>query len=429
MNQYSTPHARGIDRFWAGLLAISTGAIAFRLWYALTIPGVLGGDQNYYHQQANLIADGRWFVDPFRLVLEGQLTESALHPPLWPLLLSVSSWIGETNIDSHRVVGCAVGTGTVVVLGLVGRHLVDDRTGLVVAGLASVYPDLWLPDGTLEAETLFALLLAFTLLAAYRWNDEPTRRRAAVLGVVIALATLTRAEGLLLLPLLAAPLMLFRAPLPRRTRLAALSMTIGVAALPLVPWVVYNASRFDAPVLISTNGDVAISQTNCKIAYSGPNVGYYSDRPSCEPRRRDVEDEAQWAARIRRRGLAYARDHIGELPRVVTFRFIRQLGLYKAEQQFDLASVLHGRDTNISRVGFGVFALSLPLAIGGAVILRRRGQPLVPLLSLVFLSVLSTLVLFAEIRFRVPAELAVVVLAGVFLSSLLAPRAAHDVQK
>src|SRR4051795_9213837 len=62
------------------------------------------GDWWFYHWQANLIADGRGFLDPFQL-LQGHAVASAGHPPLYPLLLAGLSKAGLTGTLSHRSLG------------------------------------------------------------------------------------------------------------------------------------------------------------------------------------------------------------------------------------------------------------------------------------------------------------------------------------
>ena len=50
-----------------------------------------------------------------------------------------------------------IGTGTVVLVGAARRGRVGarERVGLIAAGLAAVYPMLWLPDGALMGETTY----------------------------------------------------------------------------------------------------------------------------------------------------------------------------------------------------------------------------------------------------------------------------------
>src|SRR5205085_11136601 len=70
------------------LILIAVAGLVVRLVYVFG-PGrhVRGyGDYHYFHEAANLIATGHWFVDPVATLGHpvGSLP-SATHPPLWTL--------------------------------------------------------------------------------------------------------------------------------------------------------------------------------------------------------------------------------------------------------------------------------------------------------------------------------------------------------
>ena len=79
----------------------------------------------------------------------------------------------------------------------------------------------------------------FLLLAA---TDRPSTTLALGAGVVLALATLSRASALALFPFLTAPLFDRRYPLRARAHLAAAGL-LGFA-LALSPWIARNAAVF-----------------------------------------------------------------------------------------------------------------------------------------------------------------------------------------
>src|SRR5205807_3574540 len=121
-------------------------------------------------------------------------------------VLSVVSLLGGTGELAHRSLGALLGAGTIVLIGLLGRRVSGERVGILAAAIAAVYPILVAADGALMSETLYGLLIAAALLVALRLLDrEPGLPLAAALGALVGLATLTRAEALLLLPLLAWP--------------------------------------------------------------------------------------------------------------------------------------------------------------------------------------------------------------------------------
>lgn len=391
-------------RSFAGRLGvIAVGALALRLIYLLVLGRNVGGagDYAFYNATANLIADGRFFIEPFRFVADGVVTPTAAHPPLWPLLLSISSVLGGTTEVAHKLVGCLVGTGVVGLIGLIGRRIGGDRLGLAAAGLAAVYPVLIAADASLMSEPLFGLFVALAMLAALRFTDEPSPGRAALLGLAIGLAALTRSEGLLLIVLLALPLAL-RAP----RRLATFAAAFVAMALVIAPWTARNWAEFGRPVLISNNDGTLLAGANCPETYSGALLGGWSFE--CISKARLPDDEAERSARWRREGIEYATDHVGRWPVVVPVRVLRTLDLYQPMAQAEFAE---GRHRTIDRIGVFCFWLLVPLAGLGLYALRGRA-PLVVLLAPVAMVLITSVLGYGIPRLRHAAELPLVVLAA-----------------
>src|SRR4051794_10891359 len=109
--------------FGPSLIAIAAGGLGIRVAYALHLgsaaPGT--GDFQYYHGLANLLAEGKGFVQPVILAQTGISVPSAEHPPLWSLVLSLTSSLGAKSYLAHRLTGCVVGALVIVVVGLLGR--------------------------------------------------------------------------------------------------------------------------------------------------------------------------------------------------------------------------------------------------------------------------------------------------------------------
>src|SRR4029079_16535838 len=108
------------------------------------------GDSFVYQNAANLLADGKGFIDPGRYQLWGIVTPSASRP-LSPLYLSLWSLVGVRSTLGHRLASCVLGAVAVAVVGLVARRFgrtpaEGDRLGLIAAALAAVSPALWLND-------------------------------------------------------------------------------------------------------------------------------------------------------------------------------------------------------------------------------------------------------------------------------------------
>src|SRR4029453_12916478 len=135
----------------------------------------------------------------------------------------------------------------------VARRLAGNRGALLAAVIGALYPMLWINDAMVLSEALYVPMVALALLAAYRFWDRPDVAGALLLGGGVALAGLTRAEALLIGPLVALPL-----AWGRREQLGGLAPAIGrvaiaagAAAALVVPWLGYNLARFEEPTFMT----------------------------------------------------------------------------------------------------------------------------------------------------------------------------------
>ena len=394
------------------LVGIAGAAVAIRLFYVYVLtPDVVGaGDWHYFHWQANLIASGHGFIEPYSYMFTGESFASASHPPLWTVLLAGVSKLGFTHPHAHRAVGAFVGGATVVVLGLLGRRVAGERVGLVAAGVGAVYPIMVAADGSLMSESLYGLLVALTLLGAYRLRDRGTWGAAALLGTAIGFACLVRSEALLFLPLLLLPVA-WRAGQDRWRNIAVACLATAVV---LTPWTVRNWAAFGRPVLISTNGPAALKGANCAQTYSGPDIGgWHLDCIGFT--RRDLRNEAKADARFTREAFDYIGNHLSELPKVLAVRVLRTWDLYQPRRQVATAE---GRAPNAERAGIAVYYVLMLLAVWAVVLLRRRREPLWILLMPAVMVTLVSLGWYGLPRFRAAFEVPLVVLAAVALVDL-----------
>src|SRR5699024_7494464 len=118
------------------------------------------------------------------------------------------------------------------------------------------------------------------------------------------------------------------------------------------------------------------------------------------------------SARIRADAEAHVRQNLGALPRVGAARVGRLWGVFRPSDGVDL-DVLQNRPRPVSWAGLATLGLLVPLAAAGAVRLRREGRPVVLLLALPVMVTLVAVAFYGNPRFRVPADLALVVLAAV----------------
>ncbi len=419
------PARRSSWRFLVWLGAVAGGGLALRFFDVLVVrptvnrprPGgyfLLWGDAWYYHIQAQAVAAGKGYLDPAPWFWLGRSEPGSAHPPVFTTFLAVLDKLGLTSITAHRL-GCGVlGTLAIVVIGLVARDLAGNRAGLIAAGLAAVYPQLWINDGMMLSESADALMIALVLLTAYRFWRNPCGRTAALLGLTLGLATLTRAEALFLFPLLLLPLTFTMWRLAWRRRLQLVLTAVAVGAAALAPWVGYNLTRFDKPTTISNGLGAAMNAGSCEAAWYGPNVGYYSE---CPRKTWPKGDESEVEAYFRKLSIDYMGDHLRRLPLVVAARVGRVWDVFKPFQNTRLNIAPENRGRLASWGGLWMYYALLPLAGIGLVLLRRQRIPISPMVSLAVIVTIAAAMTFGVTRYRVPAEVALVILAGVTLGS------------
>jgi hypothetical protein len=293
-----------------------------------------------------------------------------------------------------------------VLVGVAGRLLGGDRLGLTAAAIAAVYPMLWLADGSLMSETTYGFLITACLISALAYRRAPSARLAAALGALIALAALTRGEGLALLVLLAVPLTW------RRWRhLAVIAAAVVVV---LAPWTIRNLTTFDKPFLISTNSEGIWAGANCHQTYYTDQIGAWVFKCYGPP---PSGDESEQALVYRDRGLRYLRHHAGRLPAVVAARLGRLWDVFQPWHQGTFFSGVEGRNPRATRYGLVMYWTLLPFALMGALLLRRRGRGLWILLVPAAMVTVVSLTTYGTTRFRMAAEPSLVLLAATALEA------------
>jgi 4-amino-4-deoxy-L-arabinose transferase-like glycosyltransferase len=409
--------ARESRRFWIALGLIVLAGLGWRLLYITRVSPEYAqyGDPFFYHHQANFLANGHGFADPVAWRYFGRFVATSFHPPLYPMVLSVSSFLGFTGYFAHRVVSCIIGAGVVAVVGLVGRRVGGTLAGLVAAVLAAAYPNLWMVDGILFPEGLFALTIGLTVLAGYRVRDHPSLWSAGLLGATIALAALTRGEAIMLVVFLTVPLILLMRELAWKRRFTLLLVAFVGTGLVMAPWTIRNLTTFNEPVLVSTNGDAVFAFANCDATYYGPITGFWY--MGC-PKTRPSGDESEVARGYREMGLDYIQSHMRRFPVVVAARVGRIWQVYKPFQNAQLSEG-ELRPKWATLAGLWSYWVLLPLAVLGGWLTFRRRITLIPLVAQAVLVTFTAATVYATNRFALPLDVAVVVLAGVGIAGLV----------
>ncbi|CAN5544833.1 hypothetical protein BH10ACT2_BH10ACT2_23610 [soil metagenome] len=389
------------DRVLLGIVVLAA-AIRATYWLSKWNQQLLLNDSIYFSVQARQLALGHFF----REVIVDQ--PGAEHGPLTSTLMAPFSFVDD-YVRWQRVVTLVCGITLVWLIGRLGRRLGGRHLGWFAAGIAAIYPNLWLSDGLVMSESISMLTVAAVFWFALDAGERPGRRSAVTLGIALGLAALARSELVLLLPLI----LIWLAICLRRDglRIARRVLPVATAAvLVMAPWLVFNLVRFEKPVLLTTNEGGVLMGANCDESYYGTGTGGWNLFCIIEGPELPADEEPSVRAQRRRAlGLDYAVDHVAELPRVVLARIGRSLDLYGVH---DVIAGDIGEERPRLWVWAGVPAFWM-LAAAAPFGLRRisrrqRWLLLLPVATVAF----TTVVFYGSHRIRSSAEPSLVMLAA-----------------
>jgi 4-amino-4-deoxy-L-arabinose transferase-like glycosyltransferase len=403
--------------WWVRVSVIAGFGLLVRLAFVLGITRFDEpvGDQLYYSAQALTNARGEWFEQPF-----AQGMPAADHPPLTSFLLTPVTWLTEASgsfITAQRLTMTLIGVVSIVIMAMIGRLLAGDRVGTIAAIITAVYANVWVNDGLIMAETPTFFLVAVSILLALTYRRRHDIASLLGLGVTAGLLALTRPE-LAVVTVLGAALVfsVASADLSLATRSKRAAIVLATSLVIVSPWILWNQSRFSDSVFISTNDGLTLAGANCDSTFYGDVGGW--DIWCAYETPVPIDADASLASKLMRRdGVAYLRDHIGRYPTVAAARVARVLSVGFIGSNNNAAKS-EGRPTGVSMLGVIQFWLIVVAAGFGLRQLSNRTDRIILAVLLPFV-ILVAMVANAYVRFRLPAEVGLIVLAAVGIQQML----------
>ena len=390
---------------------------------------VLRGDAFYYHYEANLLAAGKGFINPFLYYehVPHEIVKTASFPPGFVFVLTAASIVGLKSFFAQRIWCAIVGAAGIAVCAAVGREIGGARVGLISAFLVAVYPNIWMSDELALSETLSPVIVAVVLLLAYRFWRRPGIRNGFWLGLCIGAAALARDELGVLGLLVLLPASFGARGLSRVARVKVFAVGCAGFVLLVGPWVGYNLSRFQNPVFISSGLGVTLASANCAGTWSGPFEGYWSMPCALAVPVNPHADESVQGAEDQAYAMRYIDAHLSRLPAVTLARLGRTFAFFHPMQQISLDASIETRPYHWALVGLGMYYVMLPLSVIGAVVMRRRRIPIYPMVAVGLSVVAATVISFGQTRFRSTFEICLVLWTAVAIEAAWARfRAAPD---
>ncbi len=388
--------------------ALLTVAFAIRLAAALTLDAALAreGRLCVFPDTTRYMGAGRTLESEG--VLRDPAGNRAQPAPGYPFLVAAASRAVRVLVPraedpvratalALRVLQAGLGTGAVACGMVLAFSLGGGRAGFIAGVFLALWPHGIGYDALLLSESLaiFLLMLQLALLRAGGW-DGLTARRAFLAGVAGAGLALTRPVLLLAAILPVVPLLVLRA---RRGRIAAAAMLAGLA-LGLAPWLARNAFVTGAfPLLTSRSGHdlyVALGPE----ADGGPANRYDWNRLEAGL------GEAEASRRLSSLALRAVADDPIRVVRLIPVKWARFWNPFPNPRAYRHPAICIGTSVAV--------LLWLPLA---GVCLARLARPDALLLALPVLTLwLAHSVWIASIRYRLPVEPLLAILAALTLA-------------
>jgi 4-amino-4-deoxy-L-arabinose transferase-like glycosyltransferase len=332
-------------------------------------------------------------LSPDEIPAEGFV--SLFRPPGYPAFLAMVYRIsGEAHrVAAARIAHAVLGAILAPLTALLALRLrCASRVAALAGAVVALYPILWAYPLGLASENLFIPLALASVLLVLRAADDRRWASAALAGLVLGAAALTRG-ALSIFVLLAAGWLVCAAGWKRA---AVLALAVGVV---VIPWAVRNSRIAGRPAFIENSIGY-----NLFVGYHPEGNGGFVAGPALIPTRflDDVERD-QWSLE---QALGFIRADPERALSLLPRRLAYLVGLEARELIFFYSNNVFGPIPAPALVGVMLWlvvpwiavAASAPFGMAGAS--DRRGRDLV--LLLVVSTLIAYVPILAEPRFHLP---------------------------
>ena len=360
----------------------------------------LMGDARGYVDWAEQIASGDWYGK-----------QTFYQAPLYPYTLAVLIKGFSAGTFGLRFFQIILGTLSVGLLGIAGRHAFNRRVGLIAAAMYALYPPAIYYDGIIQKTALASFLLCLLLAECSYLSRRASKFHSLFAGVTLGLLVLTRENALLWVPVI--PIwMALRIPAVRAGKVAAVvSYAIGLAAV-LLPVAARNASLGGewSPTTFQAGPNFYIGNNpNSNGLYRPLVPGHETPKyERADAQRLAEQDEGRdlTSREVSRYWFERSFDEIKQNPiRWLELLMIKSLMVVNRFEVPDVESMRVYRDFSFTlRVLAPVwnFGALCPLAIWGVIVTRKRWRRLSLFYAFTLVMVAAIIGFFILGRYREP---------------------------
>lgn len=236
------------------LWVLAAGLVARLVFFVLFSDIELRMDEIQYQEIAVNLVAGKGFAIGDKL--------TSWRPPLYSAALAgLYRVTGTTDPTVARAFQAVISLLTAVLAYALARRLFGQRAAVCAAALVALYPSFLFYGNHVLTEILFTFTVTLSAWCFAEYLHRPGVARAAVTGLALALAVLTRDIVWPMAFVMAALTVWFASVSPAR-RIGHVAALLLVFVAVLAPWVVRNTRVQGVFTLISTNGGVVFMEGN-----------------------------------------------------------------------------------------------------------------------------------------------------------------------
>lgn len=246
MAEAGAPLSRAKGISWKEIAGFLFAALLIRIYKGIVTP-VIAEDGVVYLEQAILFGAGE--------------TAEALrghYPPLYPALIAIAHSVIPDPVWSGKAVSALFGSAAICPFLILGRSIFPAAAVRMAAVVYILSPLLLIFSGDVLSESPFVFFVLLSLAAVWKAGEGGRLLPAALAGVSAGLASLTRPEGVLLIPFgLAAIWLLPKGEARRRSGVPAAALFATLSLFPLIPYTL---------ILRTETGQVQFTRKGAELA-------------------------------------------------------------------------------------------------------------------------------------------------------------------
>lgn len=342
---------------------------------------------------------------------------SSFFEPLYPFFSAFVYKVFGDRFLYHRILLAVMSAFTCIIIFAIGRRLFSEGTGYIAALISAFYPYFIFYTVFLMSEIFIIFFLALSVYYFVRLKDEPGWKNGLLFGIALGLAFLTRSIVLGLIPFFILLLIVYN---PKKLLLPS-ALAVLFFALTISPWVIRNYALHGEFVLLSTRGGYNIWMRNnpfyyqdelALLGYEVPahllkdiKYGEYLDFPQFSA----DQDEIERNRILTQEGIKFIRQNPSLFAHLCWIRFQTLIGLQGTLSQGLIYKL----------VGLFSFGILFPLGLISLAVHYKGWRETLPL-ALIFAYFVGVHTLTHDgIRYRLPADPYLIILASVLIERML----------